>query len=242
MNIADITEIVKSIFDLEIEMRIVSAIFLGFAIGLEREITNKYAGLRTNILVCVGSCIFTILSIYGFPEVSVLGDELGTRDTARVAAQVVTGIGFIGGGTVLRHGTSVYGLTTAATLWLAASIGMACACKMYYLALFVTPVVVGVIVLIRFFEKKFLGWRHPVKAQVFLHVKKDCVEPLHSALTEKGRLLSFQKKVSEQNVDMCNIRATIMLKAQRPVDVLYQHLSQFDNSDSLTIQEIDEKD
>ena len=135
MNIADITEIVKSIFDLEIEMRIVSAIFLGFAIGLEREITNKYAGLRTNILVCVGSCIFTILSIYGFPEVSVLGDELGTRDTARVAAQVVTGIGFIGGGTVLRHGANVFGLTTAATLWVSAAIGMACGTGMYGVAI-----------------------------------------------------------------------------------------------------------
>ena len=95
-------------FDFTLVIRLLSALLLSFAIGLEREMTNKYAGLRTNILVCLGACLFTIISIYGFPEVSVTGDELGTRDTARVAAQVVTGIGFIGAGTVFRHGATDY--------------------------------------------------------------------------------------------------------------------------------------
>ena len=94
-------ETLTEIFDISIVVRVLSAVLLGFAIGLEREMTNKYAGLRTNILVCLGACVFTIISIYGFPMVSVTGDEFGTRDTARVAAQVVTGIAFIGGGTVL---------------------------------------------------------------------------------------------------------------------------------------------
>ena len=124
-------ETFNQIFDISLVIRVLSSVLLGFAIGLEREMTNKYAGLRTNILVCLGACLFTIISIYGFPEVSVTGDELGTRDTARVAAQVVTGIGFIGGGTVLRHGATVFGLTTAATLWVSASIGMACGAGMY---------------------------------------------------------------------------------------------------------------
>ena len=101
-------ETILQFFDINMTLRILSAILLGFVVGLEREMTNKYAGLRTNILVCVGACIFTILSIYAFPEVSVTGDELGTGDTARVAAQIVTGIGFIGGGTVLRHGANVF--------------------------------------------------------------------------------------------------------------------------------------
>ena len=110
---------------LEILLRVFSACLLGFAIGLEREMTNKYAGLRTNILVCLGACLFTIISIYGFPTVVTDENANGIRDTARVAAQVVTGIGFIGGGTVLRHGATVFGLTTAATLWMVASIGHA---------------------------------------------------------------------------------------------------------------------
>ena len=147
---------VGNIFDYSIFLRVLSSLLLGFAIGLEREMTNKYAGLRTNILVCLGVCIFTIISIYGFPEVSVTGDELGTRDTARVAAQVVTGIGFIGGGTVLRHGATVFGLTTAATLWVSAAIGMACGAGMYGLAIVSTILSIIILVSVRLFEKNVL--------------------------------------------------------------------------------------
>ena len=117
--------------EFSIFIRLLMAVLLGFAVGLEREMTNKYAGLRTNILVCVGACVFTILSVYGFPTFAngdnvLIDHATGIRDTSRVAAQVVTGIGFIGGGTVLRHGATIFGITTAATLWMAASIGMAC--------------------------------------------------------------------------------------------------------------------
>ena len=139
-------------FDITLVVRLLSALLLSFAIGLEREMTNKYAGLRTNILVCLGACIFTIISIYGFPEVSVTGDELGTRDTARVAAQVVTGIGFIGAGTVFRHGATVFGLTTAATLWVSAAIGMACGAGMYILAIAATIFSILVLVSVRLVE------------------------------------------------------------------------------------------
>lgn len=149
-------ETLSGIFDITLVIRVLSSVLLGFAIGLEREMTNKYAGLRTNILVCLGACLFTIISIYGFPEVSVTGDELGTRDTARVAAQVVTGIGFIGGGTVLRHGATVFGLTTAATLWVSASIGMACGAGMYGLAIVATVLSILVLVSVRLFEKNVL--------------------------------------------------------------------------------------
>ena len=144
-------------YDWTVVIRVLSALLLGFAIGLEREITNKYAGLRTNILVCIGACIFTIISIYGFPEVAVIsGQEYGTRDTARVAAQVVTGIGFIGGGTVLRHGANVFGLTTAATLWVSAAIGMACGAGMFGVALVATVLSILILVSVRFFEQNIL--------------------------------------------------------------------------------------
>ena len=83
--------------DGDLIFRIVLSLILGFIIGLEREITNKSAGLRTNILVCVGSCLFTILSIFGFSNALSI---YPMGDPARVAAQILTGIGFIGGGTV----------------------------------------------------------------------------------------------------------------------------------------------
>ena len=103
--------------------RIILATLLAFIPGIERELTGKFAGLRTHILVSLGACVFTILSIYGF-KMHIAVDVIGTNDPARIAAQVITGIGFIGAGTVMRHGTSVSGITTAATLWICAAIGM----------------------------------------------------------------------------------------------------------------------
>lgn len=243
MNIADVTEIVKSIFNLEIEMRIISAIFLGFAIGLEREITNKYAGLRTNILVCVGSCIFTILSIYGFPEVSVLGDELGTRDTARVAAQVVTGIGFIGGGTVLRHGANVFGLTTAATLWVSAAIGMACGTGMYGVAIMSTIFTIIVLVMARVFEKTFL--RGSSKNKKRIKVKLSCVtenaDEIYGYIVDNfTSLVEINKKQSTKLANCTNVSFTADVNVKSPVKTMYKEFEKLEGLEAITIIEPDE--
>ena len=152
-------ESLTSIINIDYFIRIAIAVIFGFCIGLERELTNKYAGLRTHILVCLGACVFTIISIYGFPTFAP-GDNVnpmqatGIRDTGRVAAQIVTGIGFIGAGTVLRNGPIVLGLTTAATLWLAASIGMACGAGMFDIAFAGTCLAVLTLVIVRIFERK----------------------------------------------------------------------------------------
>ena len=148
----DETAVMDFLMDKSMLLDILLAIVLGFAIGLEREMTNKWAGLRTHILVCLGSCVFTLLSIHAFPVYA----HSPQADPARIAAQILTGIGFIGGGTVLRHGYSIYGLTTAATLWITASIGMACGCSFRTLAVFATILSVGVLVLIRIFEKEYI--------------------------------------------------------------------------------------
>ncbi len=97
-------------------LRLIVAVICGALIGLEREINSKPAGLRTNMLICLGSCLFTFASLE-------LSDKDG--DPGRIAAQIVTGIGFIGAGTILRHGRdSISGLTSAATVWLVASVGI----------------------------------------------------------------------------------------------------------------------
>ena len=106
---------------LEIVLRLILAVAAGGLIGLEREIHGRAAGFRTQILVCLGSTLIMLISIYGF-EQSGVGT---TRDPARLAAQVVSGIGFLGAGTILREGTSIKGLTTAASLWVVAGIGLA---------------------------------------------------------------------------------------------------------------------
>src|SRR6266516_4744557 len=97
--------------------RLAVAAGLGGAIGFERELREREAGLRTHILVCVGSALFTIVSAYGFEGFLKSGESVVRADPTRIAAQIVTGIGFLGAGAIIRQGISVRGLTTAATLW-----------------------------------------------------------------------------------------------------------------------------
>lgn len=103
------------------------AVLLGSAIGLEREIGGKSAGLRTNVLICLGAAVFTIISRQ-------LAADLPNDSVSRIAAQVVTGVGFLGAGAIIQDRGGVHGLTTAATIWLVASIGMACGAGFYQLA------------------------------------------------------------------------------------------------------------
>ena len=142
--------------NLVIIFRVVLAVLLSFIPGIERELTGKFAGLRTHILVCLGACVFTILSIYGF-EMRMSPDIIGTNDPARIAAQIITGIGFIGAGTVMRHGSSVFGITTAATLWVCAAIGMCCGCGQYLVAIITSIATLIVLILIRRLEKNVLS-------------------------------------------------------------------------------------
>jgi putative Mg2+ transporter-C (MgtC) family protein len=114
-------------------LRLALAGVLGGLIGLERELREREAGLRTHLLVAVGAALFTIAGAYGFDSVRV--------DPTRVAAQIVTGIGFLGAGAIIRQGFSVRGLTTAATLWVVAAVGLASGAGYYSGAVITTAVV-----------------------------------------------------------------------------------------------------
>jgi len=120
-------------------LRILVAALLGGAIGLERGFRAKEAGFRTHFLVALGSAVFMILSAHGFGDVQL--SESQRLDVSRIAAQVVSGIGFIGAGTIIFQRQAVHGLTTAAGLWVTASIGMAAGAGMYVIAGFTTLLV-----------------------------------------------------------------------------------------------------
>lgn len=126
-------------------LRLFLALLLGSVVGMEREYTQQSAGLRTHILVCLGATAFTIVSISDMTTGMVMKDVVAgsiplrvSLDPSRIAAQIVSGIGFIGGGAVLRHGANIRGLTTAASLWIMASIGMLIGVGSYQLAIVAT--------------------------------------------------------------------------------------------------------
>ena len=132
--------------------RLLLAAGLGAAVGVEREYRQKPAGLRTNILIAVGSALFTILS---------LEMTKGVGDTSRVAGQIVTGIGFLGGGAIMRYRDTVHGMTTAATIWVNAALGIAAGDGQFGLATFTAALTLVVLVVLppveAYFERR-AGW------------------------------------------------------------------------------------
>jgi putative Mg2+ transporter-C (MgtC) family protein len=122
-------------------LRLALAAALGGLIGVEREIREREAGLRTHMLVALGSALFTIVSAYGFHAFLNSGQSVVRADPTRIAAQIVTGIGFLGAGAIIRQGLSVRGLTTAATLWVVAAIGLAAGAGYYSAAVITTALV-----------------------------------------------------------------------------------------------------
>jgi putative Mg2+ transporter-C (MgtC) family protein len=127
--------------DLELVRRLLTAAFLGALLGFEREVRQKSAGLRTNMLICMGSALFTLMSYE-------LADVFGA-DPGRVAAQIVTGIGFLGAGAIIRTQSGVQGLTTAATVWVNAAVGVAAGGGEYRLAFIATGIALGVLLVLQ---------------------------------------------------------------------------------------------
>lgn len=131
--------------ELELVKRLCLAAALGAVLGFEREWRQKYAGLRTNILIAIGSALFTMMSI----DLSLSSGG----DPTRVAAQIVTGIGFLGAGAIMRTGSGIRGLTTAAMIWVNAAIGVAVGGGEYHLAMIATAVTLAVLIVLNPVER-----------------------------------------------------------------------------------------
>ena len=139
--------------DSQVILRLTLSVVLSGVIGLERQLHRRSAGLRTHILVCLGSCLIMLTSLYVFD----IYKDKTNLDPARIAAGVITGIGFLGAGTIMREKEGVKGLTTAASLWLVAGIGLAVGCGFLNAAIFSTGLGVIVLIFLRYVEGMMFG-------------------------------------------------------------------------------------
>ncbi|MFN2570209.1 MAG: MgtC/SapB family protein [Gemmatimonadales bacterium] len=188
----DMLQQMIDVFRLELLLQLALATLLGGAIGLERELGGKPAGLRTNILICIGSTLYTQLS---------LSMVHGAPDATRVAGQIVTGVGFIGAGTILHARGAVVGLTSAATIWVVAAIGVALGAGHYPEALLSTLIVL--VVLAGLGRVEIVVQRHTSSSRISVHARPDpsVLEELETVVRRTG--LQIANVTSRQeNVDL----------------------------------------
>lgn len=183
---------IVDIFKLELMLQVGLATLLGGAIGLERELGGKPAGLRTNILICIGSVLYTHISI------ALVGSD---TDPTRVAGQIVTGVGFIGAGTILHARGAIVGLTSAATIWVVAAIGVALGSGYYLDGIAATLVVLVVLAGLGRVEK--LVERHLTRATISIHARPGptVLEDLEGLVRRAGlEILAVSSR--QENVDL----------------------------------------
>lgn len=189
---------------IDITLRLLIAMLLGGVIGIEREYRSKEAGFRTHFLVALGSALFCIVSQYGF------GFDL--KDSSRVAAQVVSGIGFLGAGTIIFQKNVVRGLTTAAGLWVTAAIGLACGSGMFAAAAIATAlIIVGLEVLILFIPH--IG--RTVVELSFSTTSEESIKQVVNKLKKAGiRITSFKlrKQISAQGDKIYRVDLELRVK------------------------------
>ena len=188
--------------DSQIILRLLLAAVLSGLVGFEREAHGRAAGFRTHILVCVGAALITMVSMY----MADIYQGIAQVDPSRIAAQIVTGVGFLGAGTILRFRASVRGLTTAASLWTAAGIGMATGCGFFQGAMFATVVV---LVCLLFFS--YLEWKV---------IRKDWYRTFSAQTTGDARVLTEIRKIlSDYRVE---IRDLEIINPERGEGVLLE--------------------
>jgi putative Mg2+ transporter-C (MgtC) family protein len=177
----------------EVLLKLGLALVVGTIIGAEREYKNKSAGLRTLILICLGSTLFTMIS-------SSLGAE---EETGRIASNIVTGIGFLGAGAIMREGLTVSGLTTASSIWVTAALGMCVGAGEYYLAIFGTAIVLAVLTLFGFIQPVIERFRKSIE--------------LHITLT------GDDEAVLEKEMDKFNLRFEKIRTIKKDGDSVFQY-------------------
>jgi putative Mg2+ transporter-C (MgtC) family protein len=201
---------------LQIGFKIFLSFIAGFILGLERKIRQQAIGVRTVILISISSTLLMLLSLH-------MGKTYG-GDSARLAAQVVSGIGFLGGGAILRQGLNIKGLTSAATIWAASAIGLTIGAGMYGASIIVLIVLILALIILEKFETKYFPAERNKRLFLVFHNSKIDLEKLHSII-EKHGLIILSSDISKQ-INEKQLQITFSVKSPEEIDI-------FDLSDKI---------
>jgi putative Mg2+ transporter-C (MgtC) family protein len=209
--------------NVELLSRLVLAALLGSVIGFERERLSWAAGLRTHMLVCVGSSLIMLVSAFGFADV--LGQKNVVLDPSRIAAQVVSGIGFLGAGSILLRGEIVRGLTTAASLWSVAGIGLAVGGGMYTASVGATIIILIILAGVKPLERRFISVKQQRSIQLLVDRGSVSLASLHSALgTGSVRVRQFIVQQSDDDADIDEVSIELSRATSNDYDAICMRL------------------
>lgn len=212
-------------------MRLLLAALLGGLIGWERERRNKQAGLKTHLLVAVGSTLIMLTSIYGFDN-SLINHPNARFDPARLAAQVVSGIGFLGAGAILRRSNHIIsGLTTAATLWVAAAIGLSVGSGFYWPAVITTAIVLCSTLILNKLESRFLFIKKSGSLRITIEAGDQPVQVSKiTSLLQKSNMSVEQMIVNDDGAEEDSSKVTMEFRVfsfnSKGIDTLFERLWQ----------------
>ena len=213
----------------QILLRMGLSLVLGGIIGFERERDSQPAGLRTHMILVVGACLTMILSI----NIAVL---TGSEEPARLAAQVVSGIGFLGAGAILRYGYNVKGLTTATTLWTMAIVGMSVGMGYYLVATITTVVIMAVLSVLEVLEKKFVRINVIRNIVVDVHDRKGVIREVRKTIGQiADQLLDFSVQKSVKNKHL-RIEIAARFNRSEKVENMVEQISAIDGVRALKIE------
>jgi putative Mg2+ transporter-C (MgtC) family protein len=205
----------------EIALKLITSIMMGGIIGLERESINRPAGFRTHILVCVGSTLTMLVSIYIFQQFK----GMTGIDPGRIAAQVISGIGFLGAGTIIREGVTVKGLTTAASLWTVAAIGLAIGSGFYLAAILVTFLTIVTLISFSKIENYIVQRQYLERISLIIDDKPGQIGKIGSILGDMNVNIK-NLKMMESSDDKLSIILLVRMPPYLKINDLISKLSQ----------------
>ena len=210
-------------------LRLVLAGILGGLVGIEREVNKHPAGFRTHLLVAMGSCLIMVLSVYGFNEI--INTNANIRfDPSRLPSYVISGIGFLGAGTILVQETTVRGLTTAASIWIVSAIGLVVGAGMYFIAIFTTIIVILSLFFLNKWEQLFIRHNKGKEFLIFINERELQVSELIELVTSKGLTL---KKMEVERSDQPGLLKLALSIDSKNRQLLLELVDVFNKTDAV---------